>query len=237
MSHDNAKQRAVVPGKAILGVAGAAKANAASIGGAVVPGKAILGKEIAAKEAAALRDAQLKRDEKDEKAQTGPKEPKANKPEAAAKTPKDPKPAEKTKAPKPKAGMSEADVVAMVDADPNTWEKVLDLELARAEGLRTVVAAALLNAAPVASKPAMPAAVVDMLRAAVQPDEDDESGDAGAGDGAKVDDPRERAAEGAAEGGTDAGAPPAEPPTPAETKPATSRRSRRRSTSRRPGSR
>lgn len=160
---NSAKHRAVVPGKAILGVAGAARANKATLGGAVVPGKAILGDEGAQQEAAIALAARKKVEALDAKNTPGPKVKPDLKAKAEVASPRDPKAKpEKKKGPEP--GMSEAEAVAKVDADPNTWPAVLELEVARKGGVRQAVAVALVAAGAVAADPAMPEDVLAKLK-------------------------------------------------------------------------
>lgn len=148
MPQQRSRTRAVIPGKAILGVQGAAKAAASTIGGAVVPGRAVLG-NLAEQENARFVEARKQKVEADAKQETGPK-PKAEKKEESGLPPlRNPRAAAKAKeAPPPTLSLSEAEAVAMLTADPSSWEHVLDLESERADGMRPAIAAAILAVGP-----------------------------------------------------------------------------------------
>lgn len=141
-----------------------------TLGGAVVPGKMILG-DGSSREEKKLRDAQKAAKGEDPKSQTGPAPKKDTAPKGDGK--RNPKPV-KEKAPPVPEGMTEEQAVATVDADPNAWEKVLELETQRPDGARVRVLKAILDGAvPAATNPAVPAEVVEKLKAALEPDDDE----------------------------------------------------------------
>ncbi len=145
MPQQRSRTRAVIPGAAILGKAGAAKAEASTVGGAVVPGRAILG-DLAESELKKVREARALQETADAKQATGPA-PTRKKADDSGLPPKlNPRAASKAeKAPAPKPSLSEGEVVAMLQADPESWEHVLDVESERPDGIRPAVAAALLK--------------------------------------------------------------------------------------------
>lgn len=166
----NARYRAVVPGKAVVGKKNADRMAQTTLGGAVVPGKAILGAK-AAREERKLREAQEAAKAADPKSQTGPAPKKDTKPKGDGK--RDPRPVKPKPAPVPE-GMTEEQAIQAVDADPNAWEKVLELETQRPDGARVRVLKAILDGAvPAATNPAVPAEVVAQLQAALVPDDDE----------------------------------------------------------------
>ena len=127
MPMQRSRTRAVIPGKRILGVAGAEKAQKATMGGAVVPGQRILG-DRAAREQENARLARLGVAAVDPKAATGP----APKPAVSALDASlPPNKTAKTKTAQAKRvdpSYTEGEAVTMLEADPNAWAKVLDLE-------------------------------------------------------------------------------------------------------------
>src|SRR5579864_9495014 len=78
MPQQRSRTRAVIPGKMILGAAGAAAAERKTVGGAVVPGRKILG-DAAAQEQAIADEAKKKRQA------AGPAQAKGPKPKPEAK--------------------------------------------------------------------------------------------------------------------------------------------------------
>lgn len=164
MSVDNSRTNAVVPGSAILGAEGAKRATAASQGGQVVPGPMITGAATAEREQRAVVAAQLEAAQAaDEKAQPGAKKPKTAKkatgPKDVLATPADP------------IGASETEVIALLTADPEAWVSVLQVEVARPEGVREGVAKAMLtifnDGSVVANPPTQE--IVDSLELALIP--------------------------------------------------------------------
>lgn len=159
MDATNARKRAVIPGKAILGEVAAEAAARATFGGAVVPGRAILGEQgahDANRSQLAHRHTTVVADPK---AAKGKKPEKAKKPDTGSANPVD---KDKEQEPPP-ASMKEEEAIELVDKNPNAWETVLTTEVARADGVRTEVARALLQAGSVATKPEMPNKLVKML--------------------------------------------------------------------------
>lgn len=63
--------------------------------------------------------------------------------------------------------MSEAEVELLLAQDPNQWDKVAELEIARPEGWRPAVAHMILNAAPDAKEKPVPEPMLVELRATV----------------------------------------------------------------------
>ena len=161
MPQQRSRTRAVIPGKAILGVAGAALADRKTLGGSVVPGPMITGdasrREVAA--AAKLRGMEHKLDPKQA---TGPKP----KPEVVndALPPLIAASKRKPEADAPPPSFSEAEAVEQVETDPESWEHVLDLEMVRPDGMRPAVAAAILAVAPTCVENPVPEAAIEALK-------------------------------------------------------------------------
>lgn len=148
MAGSTARTSAVIPGRAILGEAGAKKEQRAQLSGSVVPGPAILGEDAAATEEARLEMARAADAiEADNKAKKGPSKliPKGG------------------AAPKVAAAMSEKEAADVLKADPNEWTRVLELETKRPDGVRLQVAKALLAAGPKAKRTPMPKKFVTRL--------------------------------------------------------------------------
>jgi hypothetical protein len=147
MPMQRSRTRAVIPGKAILGVAGADKAQKATMGGAVVPGKRILG-DRAAREQENARLARLGEAAADPKAATGPASKTAAPSSLDESMPPGRQPKKSAKLPsKNPPSLSEGEAVAELEADPNSWERILDLEAERADGMRPAIAAAIVRVA------------------------------------------------------------------------------------------
>lgn len=168
MPQQRSRTRAVIPGKAILGQAGAEAAARKTLGGAVVPGRAVLGNQ-AEQELAQLREAQTERQLADPKQATGPKPvppPKKDDglpPLVAANKRKNDKRAVV-------ASLTEEQAVTMLDADPESWEHVLDLESERPDGMRPAIAAAILAIAPkVVAHPLSADAIAALKVVALEP--------------------------------------------------------------------
>lgn len=114
---DNSKYTAVVPGSAILGAAAAIAAQQTAYGGAIVPGTAVM-----------------------------------NPPAPARVKPRRPVAADRAAraVPAPAADLAtltEDAVAVTLEAHPEQWERVLEAELKRPDGLRTDVLRSLLGAA------------------------------------------------------------------------------------------
>lgn len=164
MPSQNSKSRAVIPGKAILGVAGAARAEAANLGGAVVPGRAILG-DLAAQENARALEARAARKAADPKAEAGPVVV-AQPPLAidAALPPRRSPPVAVNEKP---VGLSEAEAEELLRVDPNAWLEVMDMEAERPDGIRPAVARAILAVAEQATENPVSADAIERLQALV----------------------------------------------------------------------
>ena len=157
MPQQRSRTRAVIPGKAILGAAGAAEAARKTLGGAVVPGRAILG-DLAAQEQARAAEARKSAAVADPGQAKGPKPKPTTKPAAAVPPLQSPQQAARAaRKPAPKPGLSEGEAVAMLEADPESWEHILDLEAERADGMRPAIAAAVLRIAPALVENPVPA--------------------------------------------------------------------------------
>lgn len=159
MPQDQSKHRAVVPGVAILGAAGAAKEQTRSVGGSVVPGKAILGDE-GAREEKRRRDEALRLEHKtsDPNAKTGAVTVERVTPGSGKQDFVDRKPAPE----KPPASMTTKQVRELLKTDPDAWDQVLDLEALRPE-FRADVARTVLKHAPEALDNPVPDEVIAKL--------------------------------------------------------------------------
>lgn len=161
MPQQRSRTRAVIPGRAILGKAGAEAAARKTMGGAVVPGRAILGDQTAQEEAH-LREAQFQ-------AKADPKQATGAKPKPEGKKddglPPLVAPSRKTKDKAAvKASLTEEQAVTMLDSDPDAWEKVLDFEMERPDGPRPAIAAAILAIAPKVTGIPIPADAIEALK-------------------------------------------------------------------------
>lgn len=163
MPSQNSKTRAVIPGKAILGVAGAAKAEAANLGGAVVPGRAILGDKAAQENARAI-EARAAKKAADPKAAAGPAvvEPPALAIDSALPPRLSPT---APVAPSTPAGLSEKEAEELLVLDPNAWSEIMDLEAERPDGMRPAVARVILAVADRATDNPVPADVLERMTA------------------------------------------------------------------------
>lgn len=163
-SGQNSRTRAVVPGKAILGVAGARRAEHGQLSGSVVPGRAILG-DLAVDESAKLAAARAVAETvADTKAQKGPvKKPVV----ATTPAPGNPAPVKKRE-PKVAAGFSEEEAVTTLAANPNAWERILGQEVKRPDGVRMAIAKAVLEAGATATRPKMSKAIKGKLEKALK---------------------------------------------------------------------
>lgn len=143
MPQQRSRTRAVIPGVAILGKQGAAKAALATMGGAVVPGRAVLG-NLAEQENARAKAAREGVKAIDPKQAKGPKLT-VKKPDTSLPPLVAPRAAAAAaKAPEATGGFSEKEAIELLQADPESWEQVLDIETERPDGLRPAVAAAIL---------------------------------------------------------------------------------------------
>lgn len=176
---DHSKTRAVVPGKAILGEKAAAEAAARTLGGSVVPGRAILGDAAEQEQAKLDKARKVAAEQKDPKAKAGaaPKTNAKDKPEKPL-TPAQQKAKDKADAKTKKMqgiapSYTEDEVKSMLEADPNDWERVLELENQRPE-FRLVVANMVLEAAANAKDNVVPDEVIAAMQLIVTAAADDE---------------------------------------------------------------
>lgn len=166
MPQQRSRTRAVIPGKAILGAKGAELAARSTLGGAVVPGPAILGDVKAKEEQRLALEARRGAAAVDAKNAKGP----APKPVVVDDThPPLVAPRSVSKAPPPiPSSLSEKDVKELLDADPESWEHIMDLEAERPDGIRPAVAAAVLAVVPRIVENPIPEDALDGLRIVAQ---------------------------------------------------------------------
>lgn len=168
MPQQRSRTRAVIPGKMILGKEKAQEAQRKSMGGAVVPGRKVLG-EAAPAEQKKVVDAKAVILKADPKAETGKSAPRQSRiaGEKADGTKGKPAPS----APPAKPAFSEEEAQKMLETDPNSWDKVLDLEVDRAEGeIRVSIARMILNVAEKATENPVPKPALETLTALVGKD-------------------------------------------------------------------
>ncbi len=168
MPQQRSRTRAVIPGKMILGKDKAQEAQRKSLGGAVVPGRMILGDSASVEQKKAV-DAKAVVVKADVKAETGKSAPRQSRIAGEKPDGTKGKPAPVAAPAKPAFSENEAD--AMLTADPNAWDKVLDLEVDRDEGrIRVAVARAIIAAADKATENPVPKAALESLQALVGKD-------------------------------------------------------------------
>lgn len=163
MPQQRSRTRAVIPGRAILGKAGAEAAARKTMGGAVVPGRAILGDQTAQEEAK-LREWQ-KTQTADPKQATGAKpKPEGKKDDGLPPLVAPARQSKKNDKAAVKSSLTEEQAVTMLDGDPDAWEHVLDLEMVRPDGPRPAIAAAILAIAPKVTGIPIPADAIEALK-------------------------------------------------------------------------